>query len=301
MSPRSASYGARSPRRPAQAGPDGRVAVGLWLVRLPTPHATGLRLAVDELDAGERARAASFLRPRDALLWIAAHIALRRLLAATLGLTPQEVAYDREPCRGCGGPHGRPVLRPGPGARGGEPAVHFSLSHSGGRALVAVAAAPVGVDIQRTPPARTAQVCVHRLHPGERAELEDLPPDRLGAAFGQLWARKEAYLKGIGTGLERPPRADYLGTPGQGRRLRPPGWTVLDLRCGPAHSAAVAVRGTPADRCPVHPLPARWLYEADAAPVLAEMAEMAEKTLRTTETAATAHLTTATRVKETHT
>ncbi|MFE7649424.1 4'-phosphopantetheinyl transferase family protein [Streptomyces phaeoluteigriseus] len=294
MSPRAASHGTRSPGRPAQAGPDGRVAVGLWLVRLPAPPAAGLRLAVDELDAEERARAASFLRPRDALLYTAAHIALRRLLAATLGLAPREVAYDREACRGCGGPHGRPVLRPGPGDRGHGPAVHFSLSHSGGRALVAVATVPVGVDIQRTPPARTAQVCAPRLHPGERAELEDLPQDRLGTAFGQLWARKEAYLKGIGTGLQRPPRADYLGTPGRGGWLRPPRWTVLDLPGGPAHSAAVAVRGTPADPCPVRPLPARWLYEADATRVLAEMTESAETTSET------AHPTTATRVKETH-
>lgn len=284
LSPHSASHSTGSPRRRAKAGSDGHVAVDLWLVRHPGPHGTGRRLVVDELDAQERARAASFLRPRDALLYTAAHIALRRLLAAALGLAPQDVAYVREPCPRCGGPHGKPVLRPGPGARGPhEPAVHFSLSHSSGRALMAVATAPIGVDIQRMPSTQTTEVCTRLLHPGERTELEDLPQGRRGAAFGQLWARKEAYLKGIGTGLERPLHADYLGTPGRDPWLRPPHWTVLDLPCGPARGAAVAVLGTPAGPCTIRPLPAEWLYEGDAARVLAEIA----------------HLTTAARVKET--
>ncbi len=248
-------------------GPDERVAVDLWLLRDPVSYGTGQRLAVGELDPGERARASSFLRPRDGLLYTAAHIALRRLLAAALGLAPSEVAYDRRPCPQCGGPHGRPALHPGLAA-----VPHFSLSHSGGRALVGLAMAPIGVDIQRMPSARTAEVCTRLLHPGERTELDGLPPGRRGAAFGQLWARKESYLKGIGTGLERPPDADYLGTPGRDPWRRPPHWTVLDLACGPAHAAAVAVLGTPADPCTVRPLPAEWLYEGGAAQGLAEIA-----------------------------
>ncbi|MEV5850321.1 4'-phosphopantetheinyl transferase superfamily protein [Streptomyces sp. NPDC051985] len=258
---------------------DGRIPVDLWLVRSPGPVGGGRRLAVAELDGRERSRAAGFLRPRDGLLYTAAHIALRRLLAAVLGVSPQDVAYVRELCPGCGAPHGRPAVRPGP-----EPAPHFSLSHSGGCALVAVAPAPVGVDIQRRPTERATEVCVGLLHPGERAELEALPRDRRAAALGQLWARKEAYLKGIGTGLERPAHADYLGTPGHGPWRRPPHWTVLDLSRAPAH-AAVAVPGVPALPLRIRPLPAEWLHEGDAAPALAGIA----------------HLTRAVRVKETTT
>ncbi|MET8772983.1 4'-phosphopantetheinyl transferase superfamily protein [Streptomyces sp. NPDC004658] len=236
-------------------------AVDLWLLRYPGPHSVGRRLAVDELDARERARAASFRRPWDALLYTAAHIALRRLLAARLGLPPREVAYIREPCPGCGGPHGRPALRPRPGS--GPPGLHFSLSHSSGRALLGLAAVPVGVDVQRIPAATTTEVCTRLLHPGERAELAELaelPPQRLAAAFAQVWARKEAYLKGLGTGLGHPPHLDYLGTPGPGRP-GPAGWTVRDLPCGPAHRAAVAVRGVPDGPLTVRPLPEEWLHE----------------------------------------
>lgn len=283
LSPQSASHGTGSSREREDTGPDARVAVDLWLVNNPVPHATGGRLVVDELDAQERARAASLPRPRDALLYTAAHIALRRLLAAALGLTPKDVAYVREPCPKCGGPHGRPALRPAPAAAGHEGAVHFSLSHSSGKALVAIATAPVGVDIQRMPSAQTTEVCTRLLHPGECTELDELPHARRGAAFGQLWARKEAYLKGLGTGLERPLHADYLGSPHRDPWLRPPHWTVLDLPCGPSHGAAVAVKGTPAAPCTVRPLPAEWLYDSDAARVLERIA----------------HLTAAARVKET--
>ncbi|MET7430461.1 4'-phosphopantetheinyl transferase superfamily protein [Streptomyces flaveolus] len=242
---------------PPPAAP-GAAAVDLWLLRFPGPHSVGRRLAVDELDARERARAASFRRPWDALLYTAAHIALRRLLAARLGLPPREVTYIREPCPGCGDPHGRPALRPRPGS--GPPGLHFSLSHSSGRALLGLATVPVGVDIQRIPAATTTEVCTRLLHPGERAELAELPPERLAASFAQLWARKEAYLKGLGTGLGRPPHLDYLGTPGPGRP-GPAGWTVRDLPCGPAHRAAVAVKGAPDGPWTVRPLPEEWLDE----------------------------------------
>ncbi|MFE6984875.1 4'-phosphopantetheinyl transferase family protein [Streptomyces griseus] len=186
-----------------------------------------------ELDDRERRRAASFLRPRDAALYVCAHLALRHVLGARLGVAPGDVRLTRAPCPGCGGPHGRPVLE------GSSPAVRFSLSHSEGTALVAVAETAVGVDVQGLPGTDTVDVCLPALHPDERAELTQEPVGALPAAFGQLWARKEAYLKGLGTGLGRSPSLDYLGTR---VHRRPDGWTVTDLACGPHHRAAVALR-----------------------------------------------------------
>ncbi|MBK3525431.1 MULTISPECIES: 4'-phosphopantetheinyl transferase family protein [Streptomyces] len=217
----------------------------LWLLRCPEPGApTGLLAGQgvpdvldvrDVLDAAERKRAATLRRPADRALYVASHLALRTLLGAYLCVPAREVVLVREPCPGCGGPHGRPAV---PGT---PPPLHFSLSHSHGLALIGVASVPVGVDVQRVPGPGTVDACAPLLHPAERAELDRLPPGARPGAFAQLWARKEAYLKGIGTGLSRPASADYLGAD---TRSRPHGWTVTDLPRADAHTAAVAVLGT---------------------------------------------------------
>ncbi|MCT4356440.1 4'-phosphopantetheinyl transferase superfamily protein [Streptomyces sp. Je 1-79] len=205
----------------------------LWLVRGPEPEALAGLLAAPELSARERERAAGFRRPRDAALYAAAHLALRRVLGGYLRVAPTDVPFVREPCPGCGGPHGRPAL-----AHDGPP-LHFSLGHSHGLALFAVAATVLGVDVQRVPGAATVGYVGRMLHPDERAELTARrPPPR--HVFGQLWARKEAYLKALGTGLSRGTALDYVGAD---PTHRPPGWTFIDIPCGPEHQAAVALRG----------------------------------------------------------
>jgi 4'-phosphopantetheinyl transferase len=99
------------------------------------------------------------------------------------------------------------------------------------------------VDVEALPGAAVVADLASVLHPGERAELDALPADRRVAAFAGIWTRKEAYLKGIGTGLGRDPALDYLG--GTGLAPAPPGWTVTDLDVGPGHAAAFAVQGVP--------------------------------------------------------
>ncbi|WP_437102273.1 4'-phosphopantetheinyl transferase family protein [Streptomyces sp. enrichment culture] len=214
----------------------------------PAPDPLADPGVLDVLDAAERKRAASLRRPADRALYVASHLALRTLLGAYLRVPAREVVLVREPCPGCGGPHGRPAVA-------GTPApLHFSLSHSHGLALIGVAAVPVGVDVQRVPGPGTVDACAPSLHPAERAELERLPPGARPGAFAQLWARKEAYLKGIGTGLSRPASADYLGTD---TRSRPHGWTVTDLPRADGHTAAVAVLGTAPPTPAVRRLPVR--------------------------------------------
>lgn len=60
-----------------------------------------------------------------------------------------------------------------------------------------------------------------------------MPPEGCPTAFARLWARKEAYLKGLGTGFGRDIAADDV-------RGDLPGWCVTDLPAGPGHAAAVA-------------------------------------------------------------
>lgn len=212
-----------------------RVRLDVWLVRTNETRPDTAALALEELDGRERERAERFVATGDRLRYLAAHIALRRVLALHTGTAPGDLRFTRATCPRCGGPHGRPELAVG------TPPVHFSLSHSHGRVLIAVAAAPVGADIQRSPGGGTVEACLPALHPAERAEVERRPASARPAEFGRLWTRKEAYLKGIGTGLAHGMSTEYLGTDARGR---PPGWTVLDLDLAedPAYAAAVAVR-----------------------------------------------------------
>ncbi|MEU4273230.1 4'-phosphopantetheinyl transferase superfamily protein [Streptomyces sp. NPDC026092] len=226
----------------------------LWLIRRPEgPDAGGLDTS--ELDPVERHRADSFIRPADGLLYAAAHVALRRLLGRYTDTPPQDVRFVREPCPGCGGAHGRPAVAPR--------SLHFSLSHSAGLALVGVAAVPVGVDVEKLPRQETVEVCGRALHPGERDELADVQGAERTARFGRIWTRKEAFLKGIGTGLSRPSTEDYLGADA---RRHPQGWTLVDIPCDATHSAAAAVKGPAPATATVRSLPEHWL---GAAPVLA--------------------------------
>ncbi|WP_328313219.1 4'-phosphopantetheinyl transferase superfamily protein [Streptomyces sp. NBC_00442] len=183
------------------------------------------------LDAAERRRWSQFRSPADRNRYATAHLALRRLLGSYLAVDPADVVLDREPCPLCAEPHGRPAV-PGSG-------LHFSLSHSGDQVLLAFGPTPVGVDVERLPDAAVADELATTLHPRETAELALLagPEDRR-AAFGRCWCRKEAYLKGIGTGLGVSPDVDYVGTgPGPAGLPR---WTLMDLTVARGYAAAVA-------------------------------------------------------------
>ncbi|GAB3412731.1 hypothetical protein GCM10027569_31040 [Flindersiella endophytica] len=182
------------------------------------------------LDAEELRRATLFHREADRVAYVAAHVALRVLLGAYLGLAPHCVQLVREACPLCGRAHGRPAVA------GNE--VYFSLSHSKGLALVAVAAQPVGTDVEKMPSVATAEHIAAALHPREAAEIRVLPENEQPAACARVWVRKEAYLKGLGTGLGRDPALDYLGTASAPASL--PGWRVTDLVAPPGFAAAVA-------------------------------------------------------------
>ncbi|WP_442807094.1 4'-phosphopantetheinyl transferase family protein [Streptomyces sp. NBC_01294] len=186
------------------------------------------------LDAAEHARLAAFRTTADRDRYLVAHVAVRRLLGERLGVAPSAVRLTREPCTGCGGPHGRPAVA---GATG----VHFSLSHAGDLVAVAVAVVPVGVDVEEVPwPQVVARTAPTALHPGELAELAALPVAARPAAFARCWTRKEAYLKGTGAGLNTAPATVRAGAGPRPARI--PGWRVTDVATLPGYAAAVATR-----------------------------------------------------------
>ncbi|MFI2641050.1 4'-phosphopantetheinyl transferase family protein [Streptomyces sp. NPDC018610] len=224
-------------------GPGGSCAVGGDVpspgVPWPAPGPGGGACVVPDvsvLGPEERRRAAALRRPEARLRYVAARFALRGLLGAYLGVPAGRVPLIRLPCPGCGRPHGRPALAGAAGA-----GLHFSLSRSGSLALLAVAHAPVGVDVERVPGPRLAADAAGALHPEDQAELAATAAPARPAAFARCWTRTEALVKATGEGLSGP----SLGTVRLGAGAAPAplaGWRLVDVEVPPGHAAACAVR-----------------------------------------------------------
>ncbi len=165
---------------------DGEIHV--WLASLTVLEKRLATLAAT-LTVDEQERAARFRFPEHRDRFIAARGGLRELLGAYLG-DPAAALRFRQ------GARGKPALA-------GEAAgLHFNLSHSGDRALYAVARREVGVDLEamdrRVDAAAVAErVCTVR----EWTAFQALPAECVRDAFFSCWTRKEAVAKAIGAGL----------------------------------------------------------------------------------------------------
>jgi 4'-phosphopantetheinyl transferase len=208
--------------------PDAAAAGDVLLWMLPVPLGAVAELDLSVLDAAERQRMTAMAREEDRREFGFSHVALRTVLGAVLGAHPRSLRFGRSDCPRCAGPHGRPVL-----ADAGP--VQFSLSHGGGLTLIAVASAPVGVDVEPYPRAGTVAEVTPLLHPAEQAEVRRAPESRRAAAFARAWVRKEAYLKGLGVGVGADLAADDLTT-------EVPGWFLTEVPTVAGCAAALAVR-----------------------------------------------------------
>lgn len=213
---------------------DAPASVETWLVSLAPRPGCEPRWWWDLLDGDELARAAAWRRPVDRARYVGRHVALRVILGERLGLPPATLAFGRAPCPLCGDAHGRPVLRD-------HDDVHFSLSSTGDVAAVALAPVPVGLDVEAVGRA-SADDLAAALDPVEQAAVAALhEPTRSRAAL-RCWARKEALLKGRGTGLGIDPDAVHVGVGPPARVPRPDGWVLADVPVPPDLVAAVAYR-----------------------------------------------------------
>jgi 4'-phosphopantetheinyl transferase len=209
-----------------------------------------------DLDVRETARAAAFVFPADRHRYQVAHVMLRRVLAGYLGAEPGSLTFGREPCPTCGGPSGKPVLTSAHNAA--APGPSFSLAHSGDAVAIAVAAQPVGVDVERDPAGCVCSL-VTAMHPSDATIVAALPEQTRHAAVIRWWVRAEAVLKCAGTGighgmdafpvLSGPARAEIL--PGSRQAWEPAtvGWAnaagrvFAQLSAPKGYQAAIALPG----------------------------------------------------------
>jgi 4'-phosphopantetheinyl transferase len=145
------------------------------------------------LSREEQEAAKNFYFAKDQYSYTIAHGTLRRILSQYLDTPADQICFGEEN-------YGKPIIQ-----SPAQPPLHFNLSHSGDRSLVAVAHLPVGVDIEQIRPnLQYTMLSPHIMSPNEQKAFEQLPDSEKEMHFFRLWTRKEAYIKAIGKGLAHP-------------------------------------------------------------------------------------------------
>ena len=195
--------------------------------------------ALPALAPDERVRMARFTQPRDRTRFAVAHAVMRTLLARYVGGTPSAIPIAQ--ARGC-----RPALSTG--------TLEFNLTHSAGRALLAVATAPVGIDLECEGLTLDPLAVAERyFHGEERAAIRGADAGARNGVFLRHWVAKEAVVKGQGDGLDLPLTAFTVRPDRDGGTARVTShdlarlhgdWRVEYLRLDAGWHAAVAMRGS---------------------------------------------------------
>jgi 4'-phosphopantetheinyl transferase len=192
----------------------------------------------DLLSAPEQVRAEKFKFARDRDLFVAAHVALRSILARYLQQSATDIDFRTSP-------NGKPSLATGSSAH-----VCFNLSHSGDLAVIAVASSrEVGVDVELIKQDFAFDEIAERFFTTrEVAALWALPNDVRSQGFFKCWTGKEAFLKAKGTGLSG--EFDEIEiTLDENRQVRiaasTPGWSLAEINSGEDYAAALATQGEP--------------------------------------------------------
>ncbi|HQY48941.1 MAG TPA: 4'-phosphopantetheinyl transferase superfamily protein [Thermomonas sp.] len=223
-------------------------AARLHLLPLASAAADAEARGLDWLTDAERQRlqAITAVSRRDTFL--AGHWQARALAAQWLQVDVARIALDAHT-------DGRPLLR----LDGDAVPLHVSLSHSGEWLALALADAPVGVDIELPRRVRDWNALARFVFSPEECErVEAADPAMRADVFHALWTLKEARGKRSGEGLQ--PRAARAVTahPADAAAAEALGWVVgngaLALALAPG-TRLERVQGTPG-------LPAYWRFSA---------------------------------------
>lgn len=192
-------------------------------------------LSHDELQRLQR-----FTHAESRRLFLVGRGLLRKTLSQYTGHDPRGLEFSYNA-------HGKPSLKTPV-----ERPLEFSVSHTGGLAVCAVALDdPLGVDVERDRTVSNPLEIARRFFaPAEATALEKLPVDRRGAAFIELWTLREAFVKARGVSLMTRP-ADFAFSLSADREAtvsfsesseeRPGDWQFFQFRLATDYRVAVAV------------------------------------------------------------
>lgn len=191
------------------------------------------------LAADERDRAERYLVVKPRHQFIVTRGILRLLLGNILGVTPEKVPIGYTGV-------GKPILL------GISDALHFSVTHTDGLALIALASRVIGVDVEQIRPIANPEGLVARFFSSaEQAEYLSIDPSKRLAGFFRGWTCKEALIKAAGLSVAYLDEFDVELNPDEPAKLlaaRHPGlagteWGLAAWIPAEGYSAAVAVKG----------------------------------------------------------
>jgi 4'-phosphopantetheinyl transferase len=211
-------------------------------VHVWTASVTALRTRTHEfwaiLSEDERARADRYRLEPDRARFTVGRGVLRELLGRYAGRGGERIVIRQVAA-------GKPFA---------PEAMRFNVSHSGDFVLLAFAAErDVGIDVEEVRPSvEPLDLATEFFSAAELAALAALDGDERMLAFFRCWTRKEAYLKGTGSGLSRPLHEfDVSLDVGCTSALRRVAWDssevgrwqLRDLEVPPGYAAAIAIKG----------------------------------------------------------
>jgi 4'-phosphopantetheinyl transferase len=219
--------------------------IQVWRVNLIPPPAEISRLE-KFLTPDEIKLAAQFHFAHDQRRFVVRRAVLRQLLAANLGLRPEQIQIESAHFQ-------KPQIAAVQNANN----LRFNGSHSADWALIALTQSrEVGVDVeQRRHLPDAGELAKNYFSDCEIAEWNSLPEAARGEGFFNGWTRKEAYVKAIGLGLAYPLNQFSVSlSPGQPAVLRAVAndstalerWSLLDLTVAAGYSAALVLENRPA-------------------------------------------------------
>ncbi len=176
--------------------------IDIWLCQAESVKGCANDYFNSLLSAEERARAERFKFDQHRKRFIISHGFKRSVLANYLNIEPTSIQYKK-------GEKGKPSLLVD---ETDSQTLTFNLSHTEDVTLLAVARGQeVGVDIEyRERKTDWLSIGQRFFTKAEQQALFSLSQEQQKAAFFQLWTRKEAYMKVLGSGLSLAPTAFTL-------------------------------------------------------------------------------------------
>jgi 4'-phosphopantetheinyl transferase len=177
----------RQKHLPASGTHKGEIHVWTHIIHYDDPF---LRQAPFLLSQEEMARAARYHFEKDRRVYESSHVFIRKVLAHYTAQEASAISLS-------------PIVNQKPLLLNAPFPIHFNITHSGSRIMVAVGFdSDVGIDAERViTDFDTDGFAEANYHPNELAELQKLKGDDETFFFYAVWTRKEAWLKLTGEGV----------------------------------------------------------------------------------------------------